>query len=62
MTSSSSQGTTSIVLTFNLNRDIDAAAQTCSGHRADPAQPAEDITPPSYQKVNPADDRSCSWR
>jgi len=57
MTSSSSQGSTSIVLTFNLDRDIDAAAQDVQAAIAQTLRslPA-DITPPSYQKVNPADD------
>jgi HAE1 family hydrophobic/amphiphilic exporter-1 len=57
MTSSSSQGSTTIVLTFNLDRDIDAAAQDVQAAIAQTTRslPA-DITPPSYQKVNPADD------
>jgi HAE1 family hydrophobic/amphiphilic exporter-1 len=57
MTSSSSQGSTTIVLTFNLDRDIDAAAQDVQAAIAQTQRnlPA-DITPPSYQKVNPASD------
>ncbi|HEY6221825.1 MAG TPA: efflux RND transporter permease subunit, partial [Candidatus Eisenbacteria bacterium] len=56
MTSSSSQGSTSITLQFTLDRDIDAAAQDVQAAitktlRSLPAG----ITPPSYQKVNPAD-------
>jgi HAE1 family hydrophobic/amphiphilic exporter-1 len=57
MTSSSSQGSTSIVLTFNLDRDIDAAAQDVQAAIAQTLRSLpKDITPPSYQKVNPADD------
>jgi HAE1 family hydrophobic/amphiphilic exporter-1 len=57
MTSSSSQGSTSIVLTFNLDRDIDAAAQDVQAAIAQTLRNLpSDITAPSYQKVNPADD------
>jgi len=57
MTSSSSQGSTSIVLTFNLDRDIDAAAQDVQAAIAQTLRSLpSDITAPSYQKVNPADD------
>ena len=57
MTSSSSLGSTSITLTFDLSRSIDGAAldvQTAiSGalHNL----PREMTTPPSFRKVNPAD-------
>jgi len=57
ISSSSSQGSTSITLQFDLNRDIDAAAQDVqamiakAGRQLPPQMPA----PPSYQKVNPAD-------
>jgi len=57
MTSSSSQGSTSIVLTFNLDRDIDAAAQDVQAAIAQTLRSLpSDITALSYQKVNPADD------
>jgi hydrophobic/amphiphilic exporter-1 (mainly G- bacteria), HAE1 family len=57
MTSSSSQGSTTVVLTFNLDRDIDAAAQDVQAAIAQTLRSLpSDITPPSYQKVNPADD------
>ncbi|HTW86826.1 MAG TPA: efflux RND transporter permease subunit, partial [Candidatus Binataceae bacterium] len=57
MTSTSIQGSTSISLQFNLNRNIDAAAQDV---QAAIAQASSDLpqgmpTPPTYQKVNPAD-------
>jgi hydrophobic/amphiphilic exporter-1 (mainly G- bacteria), HAE1 family len=57
MSSVSSQGSTSITLQFNLSRDIDAAAQdvqsaiAASARQLPPNMPA----PPSYSKVNPAD-------
>jgi HAE1 family hydrophobic/amphiphilic exporter-1 len=56
MTSSSSQGSTSITLQFALDRDIDAAAQDVQAAiaKTQRALPTG-ITPPSYQKVNPAD-------
>ena len=57
MTSSSSQGLTNIVLTFNLDRNIDAAAQDVQAGIAQTLRSLpSDITAPSYQKVNPADD------
>jgi HAE1 family hydrophobic/amphiphilic exporter-1 len=57
MTSSSSQGTSTIVLTFNLDRDIDAAAQDVQAAIAQTLRNLpRDIITPSYQKVNPADD------
>jgi len=57
ISSSSSQGTTSISLQFDLNRDIDAAAQDVQSmiSRAMRLLPAQMPTPPSYQKVNPGD-------
>ncbi len=56
MTSSSLQGQTSITLQFNLDRDIDAAAQDVQSAIAKTLRSLPDgITPPSYQKVNPAD-------
>ncbi|NTU59701.1 MAG: efflux RND transporter permease subunit [Deltaproteobacteria bacterium] len=57
MTSSSSQGTTTVVLTFDLDRDIDAAAQDVQSAIAQTMRNLpRDIITPSYQKVNPADD------
>ncbi|MCU0241955.1 MAG: efflux RND transporter permease subunit, partial [Vicinamibacteria bacterium] len=57
MTSSSSLGSTNIVLQFNLNRDIDAAAQDVQAaiSRASRNLPPDMPTPPTYRKVNPAD-------
>jgi HAE1 family hydrophobic/amphiphilic exporter-1 len=57
MVSSNALGATSITLQFNLGRDIDAAAQdvqsaiAAASRQLPPGMP----TPPSYQKVNPAD-------
>jgi len=57
MSSSSSLGVTQITLQFDLDRDIDAAAQDVQAaiarttHRLPPDMPY----PPSYRKVNPAD-------
>ncbi|MGH9710810.1 MAG: efflux RND transporter permease subunit, partial [Candidatus Acidiferrales bacterium] len=57
MTSSSSLGSTSITLQFDLNRNIDGAAQdvqaaiTAASHQLPPNMP----TPPTFRKVNPAD-------
>ncbi len=57
MTSSSSQGSTQITLQFNLSRDLDAAAQDVQSMIAKAARdlPQNMPAPPSYQKVNPAD-------
>jgi HAE1 family hydrophobic/amphiphilic exporter-1 len=56
MTSSSSQGSTSITLQFTLDRDIDAAAQDVNSAIAQVQRRLPTgINPPSYQKVNPAD-------
>ncbi len=56
MTSSSSQGSTSITLQFTLNRNIDAAAQDVQAAITKTLRSLPTgITPPSYQKVNPAD-------
>jgi HAE1 family hydrophobic/amphiphilic exporter-1 len=57
MTSSSSQGSTQITLLFNLSRNIDAAAQDVQAMIAKAARdlPQNMPSPPSYQKVNPAD-------
>ncbi|HYG24858.1 MAG TPA: multidrug efflux RND transporter permease subunit [Verrucomicrobiae bacterium] len=57
MTSVSSLGNTRITIQFNLERDIDAAAQDIqsaiskTGRQLPPNMPA----PPTYNKVNPAD-------
>ncbi len=57
MTSGSAQGSTSITLQFNLSRNLDAAAQDVQAAiaRAQRQLPADMPAPPSYQKVNPAD-------
>ncbi len=56
MSSTSSQGSTSITLQFNLSRNIDAAAQDVQAaiSRAGRQLPQDMPSPPSYQKVNPA--------
>src|SRR5262245_21205592 len=57
VSSSSSLGLTSITIQFNLNRNLDGAAQdvqaaiTVALRQLPPNMP----TPPTYQKVNPAD-------
>ncbi|MEI6514660.1 MAG: efflux RND transporter permease subunit [bacterium] len=57
MNSSSAQGNTQITLQFALNRDLDAAALDVQAaiSRAMKNLPAQMDVPPSYQKVNPAD-------
>jgi HAE1 family hydrophobic/amphiphilic exporter-1 len=57
MNSTSMQGGTEITLQFDLDRDIDAAAQDVQSMigRASRQLPGEMPAPPSYQKVNPAD-------
>jgi HAE1 family hydrophobic/amphiphilic exporter-1 len=57
MTSSNTQGLTSITLQFDLTRDIDAAAQDVQSKiaAAQSQLPQGMPSPPSYQKVNPAD-------
>jgi HAE1 family hydrophobic/amphiphilic exporter-1 len=57
MSSSSSLGVTSITLQFNLSRDLDAAAQDVQAAiaRANSKLPQDMPSPPTYQKVNPAD-------
>src|SRR5262245_60638327 len=57
MSSQSSQGTTSITIQFDLDRNIDAAAldvQTALTI-AQRRLPVEMTTPPSFRKVNPSD-------
>jgi len=57
MSSSSSQGSTQITLQFNLSRNLDGAALdvqsaiSAAGRQLPPNMPA----PPTYGKVNPAD-------
>src|SRR5438067_3931556 len=57
MTSANALGSTVITLQFDLSRNIDGAAQdvqaaiAAAGRQLPPEMP----TPPSYQKVNPAD-------
>ena len=57
MTSSNSLGSTSITLQFALDRNIDAAAQDVQSmiSKANRDLPQNMPAPPSYQKVNPAD-------
>ncbi|MBV9744348.1 MAG: efflux RND transporter permease subunit, partial [Acidobacteriia bacterium] len=57
MTSSSSLGSTSITLQFDLNRNIDAAARDVEAaiNAARSYLPANLPTNPTYRKVNPAD-------
>ena len=57
MSSSNTLGTTRITLQFNLERDIDAAAQDVQSAIAKAARrlPPDMPNPPTYQKVNPAD-------
>ena len=57
ISSTNGQGNTNITLQFDLSRDIDSAAQDVqsmiarAGRQLPPGMPS----PPSYQKVNPAD-------
>src|SRR3954447_897909 len=57
MTSSSGQGSTNIVLQFDLSRDIDGAARDVQAaiNAARGQLPANLPNNPSYRKVNPAD-------
>ncbi len=57
MTSTSNLGSTSIVLQFDLGRDIDGAARDVQGaiNAARGTLPANLPSNPKYQKVNPAD-------
>jgi HAE1 family hydrophobic/amphiphilic exporter-1 len=57
MTSASSMGYTQIILQFNLDRDIDAAAQDVQVAISRVARnlPKDMPTPPTFRKVNPAD-------
>ncbi|MEJ0075522.1 MAG: efflux RND transporter permease subunit [Alphaproteobacteria bacterium] len=57
MTSISTLGSTSITLQFDLNRNVDAAAQDVQAAITAAAKqlPQTLTTPPTYRKVNPAD-------
>jgi HAE1 family hydrophobic/amphiphilic exporter-1 len=57
MTSTSRQGTTSIILQFDLDRNIDAAALDVQSALsiAERRLPPDMTDPPSFRKVNPAD-------
>src|SRR3989475_4499225 len=57
MISTSALGTTGITLTFDLSRPLDAAAQDVQSAIAKVASqlPRDMPSPPTYQKVNPAD-------
>jgi hydrophobic/amphiphilic exporter-1 (mainly G- bacteria), HAE1 family len=57
MTSTSSLGSSQITLQFDLSRNIDGAAQDVQAAiaRAGPQLPPNMPTPPTYNKVNPAD-------
>jgi HAE1 family hydrophobic/amphiphilic exporter-1 len=57
MTSTSSQGSTNIILQFSLSRDLDAAAQDVQSaiSAATRRLPSAMPEPPTFRKVNPAD-------
>ena len=57
MSSTSALGSTSITLTFELDRNIDAAAQDVQSAISSALRqlPKEMTTPPTFRKVNPAD-------
>ncbi|UBF30036.1 efflux RND transporter permease subunit (plasmid) [Kovacikia minuta CCNUW1] len=57
MTSTSALGSSQITLQFDLNRNIDGAAQDVQAaiSKASRQLPTTMTTPPSYRKVNPAD-------
>ncbi|MCI0607385.1 efflux RND transporter permease subunit [bacterium] len=57
MNSNSAQGVSTITLQFNLSRDIDAASQDVQTaiSRSVNQLPPDMPSPPTYQKVNPAD-------
>ena len=57
MNSTSQLGQTQVTLVFALSRNIDAAAQDVQAAiaRANGKLPPDMPSPPSYQKVNPAD-------
>jgi HAE1 family hydrophobic/amphiphilic exporter-1 len=57
MNSTNSVGTTQITIQFDLERDIDAAAQDVQAaiSQTGPYLPGDMPTPPTFRKVNPAD-------
>ncbi|MCX5852156.1 MAG: efflux RND transporter permease subunit [Deltaproteobacteria bacterium] len=57
MTSSSALGSTQITLQFNLNRNIDAAAQDVQAAISSASHnlPKDMTSPPTFRKVNPAE-------
>ncbi len=57
MTSTSSTGNTQIVIQFNLDRNIDSAALDVQSALSAVQRklPPEMLTPPTFQKINPAD-------
>src|SRR5262249_42748505 len=57
MTSTSSLGSTSVTIQFDLSRNIDGAANDVQGaiNAASGQLPKNLPTPPTYRKVNPAD-------
>ena len=57
ITSSSTQGSTSIIIQFELSRDIDSAALDVQTALSTAARrlPPEMTTPPQFRKVNPGD-------
>ncbi len=57
MTSSSAQGSTTVTIQFDLSRNIDAAAQDVQSaiSQAQGSLPTDMPTPPSFRKVNPAE-------
>src|SRR5690348_7889059 len=57
ITSTSGQGSTQITIQFDLSRDIDGAALDVQSALTTAARqlPPEMTTPPSFRKVNPAD-------
>lgn len=57
MTSTSSLGSTNITIQFDLNRDIDAAAQDVQAAISEAQRnlPDDMSAPPSFRKVNPAE-------
>jgi multidrug efflux pump subunit AcrB len=57
LTSLSALGATTIVIQFDLNRNIDSAGQDVQAAItvAGKTLPQSMTTPPSYKKVNPAD-------
>lgn len=59
----STLGRTQITLQFALNRNIDAAAQDVQSMIAQAARdlPRDMPTPPSYRKVNPANNSILLW-